>query len=89
MVKSTNGKKKNAYRLLGGKPEGKRSLGRPRLRLVDNIRMDLGEVGCYNEICIYKFVHYSHSLRIASSLMISWVCLLSMPWSLSSVQLSV
>jgi hypothetical protein len=40
---STNGEKRNAYRLLVGKPEGKRPLGRPRL--VDNIRMDLGEVG--------------------------------------------
>jgi hypothetical protein len=39
------GEKKNAYRLLVGKPEGKRSLGRPRRRWVDNIRMDLGEVG--------------------------------------------
>jgi hypothetical protein len=37
--------KRNAYRLLVGKPEGKRSLGRPRRRWVDNIRMDLGEVG--------------------------------------------
>jgi hypothetical protein len=33
------------YRLLMGKPEGKRPLGRPRRRWVDNIRMDLGEVG--------------------------------------------
>jgi hypothetical protein len=32
-------------RLLVGKPEGKRQLGRPKRRLVDNIRMDLGEVG--------------------------------------------
>jgi hypothetical protein len=39
------GKKRNAYRLLVGKPEGKRPLGRPRRRWVDNIRMDLGEVG--------------------------------------------
>jgi hypothetical protein len=38
------GKKRNAYRLLLGKPEGKRPLGRPRRRWVDNIRMDLGEV---------------------------------------------
>jgi hypothetical protein len=38
------GEKKNAYRLLVGKPEGKRPLGRPRRRWVDNIRMDLGEV---------------------------------------------
>jgi hypothetical protein len=40
------GEKRNAYRLLVGKPEGKRPLGRPRRRWVDNIRMDLGEVGC-------------------------------------------
>jgi hypothetical protein len=39
------GEKSNAYRLLVGKPEGKRPLGRPRRRWVDNIRMDLGEVG--------------------------------------------
>jgi hypothetical protein len=39
------GEKRNAYRLLVGKPEGKRPLGRPRRRWVDNIRMDLGEEG--------------------------------------------
>jgi hypothetical protein len=39
------GEKRNAYRLLVGKPEGKRLLTRPRRRWVDNIRMDLGEVG--------------------------------------------
>jgi hypothetical protein len=38
---STNGEKRNAYRLL----EGKRPLGRRRRRWVDNIRMDFGEVG--------------------------------------------
>jgi hypothetical protein len=38
-------KKRNAHRLLLGKPEGKRRPGKPRRRLVDNIRMDLGEVG--------------------------------------------
>jgi hypothetical protein len=41
---STNGEKRNAYRLLVGNLEGKRPLGRPRRRWVDNIRMDLGEV---------------------------------------------
>jgi hypothetical protein len=41
----TNGEKRNANRLLVGKPEGKRLLGRPRRRWVDNIRMYLGEVG--------------------------------------------
>jgi hypothetical protein len=38
------GEKRNAYILLMGKPEGKRPLGRPRRRWVDN-KMDLGEVG--------------------------------------------
>jgi hypothetical protein len=36
-----NGEKMNAYRLLVGKPEGKRPLGRPRRRWLDNIKMDL------------------------------------------------
>jgi hypothetical protein len=39
------GEKRTAYRLLVGKPKGKRPLGRPRCRWLDNIRMDLGEVG--------------------------------------------
>jgi hypothetical protein len=39
------GEKRNVYRLLVGKPEGKRLLGRSRDRWVDYIRMDLGEVG--------------------------------------------
>jgi hypothetical protein len=39
------GEKRNEYKLLVGKPEGKRPLGRPRRRWVDNIRIDLGEVG--------------------------------------------
>jgi hypothetical protein len=42
---STNGEKRNAYRLLVGKPEGRRPLGRPRRRWLDNIRMDPVEVG--------------------------------------------
>jgi hypothetical protein len=39
------GETRNAYRLLVGNPVGKIPLGRPRRRWVDNIRMDLGEVG--------------------------------------------
>jgi hypothetical protein len=42
---STNGEKRNAYRLLVGKPEGKRPLGRTRRRWMVNIGMDLVEVG--------------------------------------------
>jgi hypothetical protein len=40
------GEKRTAYRLLVGKPEGRRPLGRPRRRWVDNIRIYLGEVRC-------------------------------------------
>ena len=40
------GEEKGVYRLLLGKPEGKKPMGRPRRRWVDNIRMDLQEVGC-------------------------------------------
>jgi hypothetical protein len=39
------GEKRNAYRILVGMPEGKRPLGRPRRRWVDNIKMDLREIG--------------------------------------------
>ena len=40
------GEERAVYKVLVGKPEGKRPLGRPRRRLVDNIRMDLRDVGC-------------------------------------------
>jgi hypothetical protein len=46
------GEKRNAERLLVGKPVGKRPLGRPRFRWVDNIRMDLGEVGWGDVDCV-------------------------------------
>jgi hypothetical protein len=39
------GEKRNEYRILVGMPEGKRPLGRPRHRLMDNIKMDLREIG--------------------------------------------
>ena len=39
------GEERGVYRVLVGKPEGRGSLGRPRRRCVDNIRMDLQEVG--------------------------------------------
>ena len=40
------GEERGACRFLVGKPEGKRPLGRPRRRWLDNIRMELKEVGC-------------------------------------------
>ena len=40
------GERRGVYRVLVGKPEGKRPLGRPRRRWEDNIKMDLQEVGC-------------------------------------------
>jgi hypothetical protein len=39
------GEKRNAYRIWVGKPEGRRPLGRPRRRWVDNIKKDLREIG--------------------------------------------
>jgi hypothetical protein len=39
------GEKKNVYRLLVAKPEEKRPLGRPKHRWIDNIKMDLLEIG--------------------------------------------
>ena len=40
------GEEESVHRVLVGKPEGKRLLGRPRCRWEDNIKMDLQEVGC-------------------------------------------
>jgi hypothetical protein len=43
---STYGEKRGVYRVVVGKPEGKRPLGRERRRWEDDIKMDLQEVGC-------------------------------------------
>jgi hypothetical protein len=40
---STNGEKRNANRVLVGKPEGKRQLGRPKRRWMNNIKIELGD----------------------------------------------
>jgi len=46
------GERRGAYRVLVGKPERKRPLGRPRHRWEDNIKLDLQEVGCGGMDCI-------------------------------------
>jgi len=46
------GEWRGGYRVLVGKPEGRRLLGRPRRRWEDNIKMDLWEVGCGRMECI-------------------------------------
>jgi hypothetical protein len=43
-VCSTNGEKRNSYRIFMGRPVGKRPLGRPRCRWLDDIKMDLREI---------------------------------------------
>jgi hypothetical protein len=45
ILSTSDYKTRNAYRILVGKPEGKRPLRRQRRRWVDNIKMDLGEIG--------------------------------------------
>jgi hypothetical protein len=44
---------RNAYRIMVGKPEGKKPLGRPRRRWLDNIKMDFREIGCGGTDCIH------------------------------------
>jgi hypothetical protein len=44
---STNGGRRNAYKILVGKPEGRRPLGRPRRRWVNDIKMDVREIEWY------------------------------------------
>jgi hypothetical protein len=87
------GEKRNAYRLLVGKPEGKRLLGRPRRRFGDNIRMDLGVVGLgdadwiglaqdrnrwrANSLLTFGFHKLLANYRVASQLVASRVVLSS------------
>jgi hypothetical protein len=53
------GEKMNAYRILVGKPEGRRPLGRPRRRWEDNIRMCHREMGWYG----LDFTHISKEIK--------------------------
>jgi hypothetical protein len=86
------GEKRNAHRLLVGTPEGKRPLGRRRRRWVDNIRMDLGEIGwgSVDWICLshdgdkwralmnaFRFQKMLRNCQVASQLVASRVVLSS------------
>jgi hypothetical protein len=56
---STNGEKRNMYRLLVGKSEGKRPLGRPRRRRLNHIKIDLGSIewGGVNWIGLVQYMN--------------------------------
>jgi hypothetical protein len=57
------GEKRNVYRLLVGKAEGPGPLGRPRCRWVDNIKIDLLEIG-FGELNWIGVAHHHHHHHI-------------------------
>jgi hypothetical protein len=63
------GEKGNAYRILVGKPEGRRPLGRPRRRWVDNIKMDLREIGRIGGNWIYLAQDRDHWRALVNTVM--------------------
>jgi hypothetical protein len=67
------GEKKNAYRLFMGKPEGRRPLGRPRHRWVDNIRMDVREVGWADVDWIGLAKDRNRWIALVNSVLSLWV----------------
>jgi hypothetical protein len=64
-----HGEKMNVYRILVGKPEGKRNLGRSRSRWEDNIKMDLREIGLNGMDLIDLAVDMDQWRAIASTVM--------------------
>ena len=64
---------REVYRVLMGKPEGRRPLGRPRRRWVDNIMMDLQEVGCGYMDRIGLSQDRDRWRRLVSAVMNLWV----------------
>jgi hypothetical protein len=65
---STSGETRNAYRMLVGKAEGTRPLGRPRCRWMDNIKIDLRDIGwdgraCYLHSVTAVLFTFSHCLK--------------------------
>ena len=75
----TYGWGEGVYRVLVGKPEGRRPLGRPRCRWADNIRMDLQEVGC---VCMDWIGLAQDSDRWQT--LVSAVMNLPVPWNAGS-----
>jgi hypothetical protein len=69
----THGEGRGVYRVLVGRPKGKRPLGRPRCRWEDNIKMDLGEIGtdganwiwmAQDKVQLQAFVNTVMNLRV-------------------------
>jgi len=73
---SRMGEDRGVYRVLVGKPEGRRPLGRPRRRWVDNIRTDLQEVGCG----FVDWIRLAHD-RDRWRTLVSAVMNLRVPWN--------
>jgi hypothetical protein len=67
------GEKSNAYGILVGKPEEKRQLGRPRRRWVDNIKMNLGEIGWEGMNWIDLAQDRDHWRALVNTVMNLWV----------------
>jgi len=67
------GQERVVYRVLLGKPEERRPLGRPRRRWVDNIRMDLQEMGCGYVDCIGLAQVRDRWRMLVSAVMNLWV----------------
>jgi hypothetical protein len=67
------GAKRNRYRILVGKPEGERPLGRTRHRWVDNIKMDLGEIGWGGMDWIYLAQNRDQWRALVNTVMKLWV----------------
>jgi hypothetical protein len=67
------GERRGIYRVLMGKPEGKRPLGRPRHRWEDNIKMDLLEMGCGGLDCIKLAEDGDRWRAVVNAVMNLWV----------------
>jgi len=67
------GEMRGLYRVMVGKPEGKRPLGRPRLRWEDNIKIGLQEVGCGGMDCIKLAQDRDRWRALVNAVMNLWV----------------